>query len=487
MQSDNKRKKITAKYVIGFKDSSHCVYENGCVVYENDKILYVGPNNKKKYSKVETLVGGNKILSPGFVNLHCVSNIDIQTLLMKKNLTKIPKDEYWRIKNNLKDEFFEISAKYSVANILKGGSTTFCSVTSMAMKGYSDQIKQNWELIKETQKLGLRGYFANNFQDYCKFYKNDKKIYVYDKHEGKEGLEQAGNFSVAIKRLKDKRIKTFLFPYTLESCSDQLLRHTKELAEDLGLNIRMHAAQYKDDFQRNLQLSNKDPLKRLDSLGLLNKGLLITHAIYLSSGKSNAMLHHDHLKMLKENKVNICHCPKVYLRKGYGLNSLQKLINKRINVGIGTDTYPQDMLNELTCASYLTKLKDRSVKSGNPKDLFNIATIGGAKALGCNRIGRIKKGSFADMLLIDIGGLQSGIIDDPITTLVMNCNSTHIDTVIVNGKILMKDKKIENMDENNLIEEASRQWEIMKENISGYSKNNNSRKRLFSQWIKIKQ
>ena len=51
MQSDNKRKKITAKYVIGFKDSSHCVYENGCVVYENDKILYVGPNNKEKYSK----------------------------------------------------------------------------------------------------------------------------------------------------------------------------------------------------------------------------------------------------------------------------------------------------------------------------------------------------------------------------------------------------------------------------------------------------
>ena len=106
MQSDNKRKKITAKYVIGFKDSSHCVYENGCVIYENDKILSVGPNNKERYSKIETLVGGNKILSPGFVNLHCVSNIDIQTLLMKKNLTKIPKDKYWRIKNNLKGRFF---------------------------------------------------------------------------------------------------------------------------------------------------------------------------------------------------------------------------------------------------------------------------------------------------------------------------------------------------------------------------------------------
>ena len=488
MQSDNNRKKkITAKYVIGFKDSHHCVYENGCVVYEKDKILYVGPNNKEKYSKIETLVGGNKILSPGFVNLHCISNIDIQTLLMKKDLKRIPKEKSWKIKDSLKKDFFEISAKYSVANILKGGSTTFCSVTSMAMKGYSDQIKQNWELIKETQKIGLRGYFANNFQDYCTFYKNDKKIYVYDKHEGEEGLERAENFSVEIKKLKDRKIKTFLFPYTLENCSDQLLKHTKELAEDLGINIRMHAAQYKDDFQRNFILSNKDPLNRLDSLGLLNKQLLITHAIYLSSGKPNAMLHDNHLKILKENKVNICHCPKVYLRKGYGLNSLQRLINAKVNVGIGTDTYPQDMLNELTCASYLTKLKDRSSKSGNPKDLFTLATIGGAKALGCNRIGRIKKDSYADMILIDISGLQSGVIDDPITTLVMNCNSTNIDTVIVNGKILMKDKKLENRDENNLIEEASRQWEIIKENISGYSKNNNTRKKLFSQWIKVKQ
>ena len=202
-------------------------------------------------------------------NLHCISNIDIQTLLIKKTLKRIPKKKSWKIKDKLKEDFFEISAKYSVANILKGGSTTFCSVTSMAMKGYSDQIKQNWELIKETQKIGLRGYFANNFQDYCTFYKNDKKIYVYDKHEGEEGLERAENFSVEIKKLKDRKIKTFLFPYTLENCSDQLLKHTKELAEDLGINIRMHAAQYKDDFQRNFILSNKDPLNRLDSLGLI--------------------------------------------------------------------------------------------------------------------------------------------------------------------------------------------------------------------------
>ena len=245
----------------------------------------------------------------------------------------------------------------------------------------------------------------------------------------------------------------------------------------------MHAAQYKEDFKRNLNLTNKKPLKRLNTLGLLDEQLLIIHAIYLSSGKIDARIHKSDVRILKERNVNIGHCPKVYLRRGYGLNSLQKLINHNVNVGIGTDAYPQDMLNELTCASYLTKLRDKSGKSGNPRDIFNTATIGGAKALGCKRIGKIEKGSYADMILIDISKLESGIIDDPIITLVMNCNSSNIDTVIVNGKIIMQNKKIKDINEGKLINDATEQWNIMKHTISKYQSNNKSKKKFFSQWI----
>ena len=80
MLKESKRRKITAKYVIGFDNGNHCIYNDGCVVYEGNKIIYAGPNNKKAYSNLETINGGNKILSPGLINLHCVSNIDIQNL-----------------------------------------------------------------------------------------------------------------------------------------------------------------------------------------------------------------------------------------------------------------------------------------------------------------------------------------------------------------------------------------------------------------------
>ena len=483
MLKETKKRKITAKYVIGFENNKHCIYNNGCVVYEGNKIIYAGPNNKEEYSKLDTINGGNKILSPGLINLHCVSNIDIQNLLMKENIFKIQKDKYFCKNNNLSSDFFKISAKYSLANILKGGATTFCSVTSMAMKGYQDQIEQNWELVNETKKIGLRGYFANNYQDYYAYYKQNKKNYLYNEKEGQKGLKNAVDFSESINKLKDNKIKTFLFPYALENCSDNLLKQTKEFANDLGLTIRMHAAQYKEDFKRNLILTNKKPLKRLNTLGLLDEQLLIIHAIYLSSGKIDARIHKSDVRILKERNVNIGHCPKVYLRRGYGLNSLQKLISHNVNVGIGTDAYPQDMLNELTCASYLTKLRDKSGKSGNPRDIFNTATIGGAKALGCKRIGKIEKGSYADMILIDISKLESGIIDDPIITLVMNCNSSNIDTVIVNGKIIMQNKKIKDINEGKLIKDATEQWNIMKHTISKYQSNNKSKKKFFSQWI----
>ena len=86
MIKETKKRKITAKYVIGFENNKHCIYNNGCVVYEGNKIIYAGPNNKEEYSNLDTINGGNKILSPGLINLHCVSNIDIQNLLMKENL-----------------------------------------------------------------------------------------------------------------------------------------------------------------------------------------------------------------------------------------------------------------------------------------------------------------------------------------------------------------------------------------------------------------
>ena len=87
------------------------------------------------------------------------------------------------------------------------------------------------------------------------------------------------------------------------------------------------------------------------------------------------------------------------------------------------------------------------------------------------------------MILIDISKLESGIIDDPIITLVMNCNSSNIDTVIVNGKIIMQNKKIKDINEGKLIKDATEQWNIMKHTISKYQSNNKSKKKFFSQWI----
>ena len=87
------------------------------------------------------------------------------------------------------------------------------------------------------------------------------------------------------------------------------------------------------------------------------------------------------------------------------------------------------------------------------------------------------------MILIDISKLESGIIDDPIITLVMNCNSSNIDTVIVNGEIIMQNKKVKDINEGKLIKDATEQWNIMKHTISKYQSNNKSKKKFFSQWI----
>ena len=168
----------------------------------------------------------------------------------------------------------------------------------------------------------------------------------------------------------------------------------------------------------------------------------------------------------------------MYLRKGYGLNSFQSLVNSGINVGIGTDTVPPDIINEMRTTSLLSKIKDEDPTSGSAKAVYNAATLGGAKALNRNDLGRLSKGYRADIVIINISNIRTGLVDDPIRSLVYYSNSKDIEKIIVNGKLILNNYKITGLDERQLFNDAQKLFNKIKKKKLLYSRERISTKNV---------
>ena len=134
-------------------------------------------------------------------------------------------------------------------------------------------------------------------------------------------------------------------------------------------------------------------------------------------------------------------------------------------MGIGTDTVPPDMLAEMRMASTLSKLADNDPRSGSAAAVFNAATLGGAKALGRDDLGKLEPGSKADIAIFNLRALHIGVVDDPIKALVHYASGSDTDRVIVNGRTVVEEGRVLGLDENELLGDAQRVWTRYKERL----------------------
>ena len=455
---------IQGGYVVGYNGKEHIIFENGCVVYENEFINYVGFPNDPKCPNYDIYIDATKsLISPGFINLHCIANIDIQPIFLDTKKQIVRSKEWFNSNSNIMTrKEFDISTRYSIASIIKGGSTTFCAVTAMGTKKYENSTYESQSLVDNSIDLGIRGYFANNFQDISYYNSENRKVFKHDKILGDRAFNKAITFSKSILKNNNDLINTFLFPYTTETCTNDLLTKSYKVSKALDIPLRTHFAQYKSEIEYTYKNYGKSPLERLKDLDILDNNLTLTHCIYLNKDLTIEKISNKYLKYLHDSGTNICHCPVVYLRKGYGLNSFQLLINSGINVGIGTDTVPPDIINEMQTTSLLSKIKDDDYMSGNAREIYNSATLGGAKALNRNDLGRLYKGCRADIVIINISNIRTGLVDDPIRSLVYYSNSKDIKTVIINGKMILDNYKIIGLDERELYSDAQNLWNKLK-------------------------
>jgi 5-methylthioadenosine/S-adenosylhomocysteine deaminase len=457
---------IQGGYVVGFDGQEHRMIRDGVVVYENDKITHVGRSYEGQVDR--TVDAKGKLVSPGFINIHalasiCITHFRLDRLRGELRASKADILEGLRHpRAYLVGDELDTSALFCFVELLKGGATTSVAITAFGSTGFEPPLEQAEIMAKTAGELGTRAYISHPYLN-AKQYRTESggKEYYWDEEAGLAALARAIEFSEAFEGTYDDRIRTMLFPYQYETCSAALLRETSKVARERDLIIHMHTSQYLAEFHESLRRYGKTPVQYLYDTGFLDPKVIVTHVLYTTlnpvTGDKDPYARGDSrdIELLAKSGATVAHCPLIYSRGGRLLHSYGQYLRAGINMTIGTDAFPMDMIMEMRCAAILGKAADRDPLAVTARDVFNAATLGGAKALGREDLGRLAPGAKADIIIVDLTGLHVGLIDDPIKTMVYMGSQRDIETVIVDGRVVVEGGRVPGVDEEELARKAN--------------------------------
>jgi 5-methylthioadenosine/S-adenosylhomocysteine deaminase len=460
------RIKITARFVIGYNGNDHIIFKNGEVVYEGDTILFVGQNYIGAVD--QTIDGGNAIVSPGFIDLNALGDID-HDLIHLEAPPEISKNLLWSEEYYLKGSHEVMSPEeeafkslYAYTQLITHGITTAMPITSVFYKKWAETYEELEVAVHHAGRLGLRIYLGPSYQSGSRVVKPDGSIEVYwDEEEGKKGLQRAVNFVKNFNGAYDDRIRGMLAPERIETQTPWVLQESKKYSDELGCPIRLHAAQGAFEYGWIRQHYQKTPIQLLAALGFLGSRTSIPHATYIpgySDVTDGAV--GDDLALLSESKTSVIHCPLVIGRHGKALESFGKYSSAGVNIALGTDTFPPDIFQNIRLGSSMARVQDKA--NNSYADFFRAATLGGARALGREDLGKLAPGAKADMIIIDLSPFHFGLWDDPIRTLMISASGKDVRTSIINGQVVMKDRKIEGIDFDELQKQGQAYYDKMK-------------------------
>lgn len=251
-----------------------------------------------------------------------------------------------------------------------------------------------------------------------------------------------------------------LAPDRIENCTPELLRRSAAVREELGVPIRLHCCQAPDEFDAIVERYDKTPLEWLDSLGFLSPRALLPHGVYII-GHSRVSRVGDDIGILQRSGAALIHCPLVLSRYGGTMESFAKLKRAGIPIGLGTDTFPPDMVENMRLGISLCRVAEHDPAAASAADFYNAATIVAADALGRPDLGRLAVGAKADMTLFDLSAFELGQVIDPIQTMMLSGTGRDFKTVIVNGRVVMRDRQLPGIDLDAYRDRAQRQFDAL--------------------------
>ncbi|HEV7643477.1 MAG TPA: amidohydrolase [Pyrinomonadaceae bacterium] len=407
------------------------VIENGAVAVKGGKIVAVGSSAEiaAKYTSRQVVNANGKLVIPGLINTHThvpmslfrglSDDLDLQQWLTQYIFPAEAK--------NVNEQFVRAGTRLGLAEMIRGGTTTYCD-----MYYFEDAIAE------ETSKAGMRGVLGETVIDFP----------VPDNKTFEAGLSYAEKF---IKRWQgDKLIVPAVAPHAPYTVSEEHLKLAKQLSDRLNAPLVIHLAEDPSETTVIEKQKGMRSIQYMAKIGLLSDRMIAAHVIQAND---------EELQLLKRAGVGIGHNPQSNMKLAAGVARIPEMLAMDMPVGLGTDGSASNndvnMWEEMDTAAKLHKLISKDPKVASAVQMFEMATIRGARALHLEKItGSLEVGKSADIVIVDTDALNQVPAESVYSLLVYSTKATDVRTVIIEGKLVMRDRVLLTLNEGVVKQEA---------------------------------
>jgi 5-methylthioadenosine/S-adenosylhomocysteine deaminase len=453
------RTRIRCGWLVGHANGHHTLWRDAELVFQDSTILFVGGRFAGEVDR--DIDARGKLVAPGFIDTHVhsghrashrlISDIGrgdyfgqpFLEISVPRTGARVGGDpRYARPDDKAAAEDVAFNARFTIAELLRNGITTFVE--------FGSQLRVQQALLDEVGALGIRAYLGPGF-DSGRWVGGEggKLVRLLDEAAGEREFALALDFIERHQGAHGDRVRGILVPREVETCTAALMRAAAQAARERDLPVAIHAAYNIHEVFDIIREHQMTSIELLQQVGLMSDKLNIGHGNLTADNVLASYSGGHDLEIMGSHRCSISHCPVNIARRARFLDSWQSYRKAGVNIALGTDTYPRDMILQMRNASYFGKVASCNLKAATAAEVFEAATLGGARSLGRDDIGRLAPGAKADIIIIALDGrgtLRFGPVRDPIKSLIDCGIGDDVETVIVDGKVCMEDGRIPGVD-----------------------------------------
>ncbi|MGE0591366.1 MAG: amidohydrolase [Vicinamibacterales bacterium] len=417
-------------------DAERRVIENGAVAIDGSDIVAVDTAAAVRAAFVgrENIDAAGRIVMPGLVNTHTHAAMvlyrgladDLALMDWLQNYI-FPAEA-----RTVSPEFVRAGTRLAALEMIESGTTTF-----------ADMYYFEEEVARETKRAGLRGVLGQTIIQFP----------VPDAMTPADGLARAEAFIRAFR--DDPLITPAAAPHAMYTLDGPTLLAARQLSRRYGVPTLIHLAETQGEEATAQERFQSSPVAYLETLGFLGPGVLAAHGVWVSPSD---------IARLAERGVSVSHNPESNMKLASGTAPVPAYLRAGVTVGLGTDGAASnndlDMFEAMRITALLHKLQSGDPRVTSAGTVLEMATLGGARALGLDRlVGSLERGKRADLVVVDMDRARQTPLYDPVSHLVYVTRGDDVRTVVVHGRVLMRDREVLTLDRDAVLHEA-RAWAL---------------------------
>jgi len=402
------------------------IIDFGYIIIDGSCIAEVGSGSLADESRFAQVIDASGMVAlPGLINAHTHAAMTLlrgyadDMVLMEWLQEKI-----WPVEDRLTPEDCYWGTMLGIAEMIKSGTTCFVDMYF--------NMPQAAQAVRES---GIRSFLSQGMVGLSPTGESafDRSRELYEEWHGRS----------------DGRIQVMLGPHAPYTCPPDYLKRVISLSEELGVGIHIHLAETRTEYNDILSQYGKSPIALMEEVGLFARPVLAAHCVVLDDAD---------LEIMARYRVGVAHNPESNMKLASGIARVPEMLTRGVPVAIGTDGASSnnnlDMFQETRSCSLLHKVNLLNPQVIPAYQALEMATVNGARALGLKDVGMLKPGLKADLILVDLRQPHLSPVHDPAALLVYSASGADVNTVIVDGRTLMRNRQLTTIDEDRVMQEA---------------------------------